>query len=90
MFGEQRCLLRLKLVEDLPGEHVYIHACKHCGREYGHEFSVFHASTGTCGEPAPVVRPAICAARLPQPFVFGVAPAALGFVDCAAGMVAHA
>jgi hypothetical protein len=41
---KNECALSWKLVEDLPGKHVYIHACRVCGCEYGDEFIVNHAS----------------------------------------------
>jgi hypothetical protein len=63
MFGEKKCSLTLKLVEDLPGEHTYIHCCRSCGREYDPEFVVFHASTGRANDPVPVVSAPICVGR---------------------------
>jgi len=54
------CSLRLKLVEDLPGEHVYVHSCRRCGREYGPEFVVYHASTGKQSDHTPIVHPQVC------------------------------
>lgn len=63
MFGEKYCSLKLKLVDDLPGEHVYIHFCRGCGREYGPEFVVFHESTGKPNDPVPVVTAPVCAGR---------------------------
>ena len=68
MLAEKRCSLRLKLVEDLPGEHVYIHACRNCGREYGEEFVVYHASTGKTNGTAPIVAAPICSAPWPRGF----------------------
>jgi hypothetical protein len=63
MFGEKRCSLRLKLVDDLPGEHVYIHSCRRCDRENGPEFVVFHESTGKHNDPVPVVTAPVCTGR---------------------------
>ena len=63
MFGEKHCSLKLKLVDDLPGEHVYVHCCRGCGREHGPEFVVFHESSGKTNEPMPVVSAPVCAGR---------------------------
>lgn len=71
MFRQERCSLRMKLVEDLPGEHVYIHACRNCGQEYGEEFTVFHASTGKTSDPLPMVTAPICFGH-PQQSIFDV------------------
>ena len=65
MFEEKRCSLTRRLVEDLPGEHVYIHCCRRCGREHGPEFVVFHASTGKSNATSPpVLEVPICGGRL--------------------------
>ena len=60
MFSGKHCSLSLKLVDDLPGEHVYIHCCRSCGREYGPEFAVFHHSTDKPNESIPVVSALVC------------------------------
>lgn len=36
------CQFAPKLVEDLPGEHWYVLACKVCSREYGDEWAERH------------------------------------------------
>lgn len=58
-----RCSFSLRLVEDLPGEHVYIHHCKTCGRECGPEFIEYHRITGKTSDPVPEVTPPICSGR---------------------------
>ena len=60
MFNGKHCSLSLKLVDDLPGEHVYIHCCRGCGREYGPEFAMFHESTGKPNDPVPVLMAPVC------------------------------
>jgi hypothetical protein len=63
MIEQKYCSLDLKLVEDLPGEHIYIHFCRGCGRECGPEFVVFHKSSQKPNEPLPVVTAPICVGR---------------------------
>lgn len=62
MLEAKYCSLRWRLVDDLPGVHIYVHACRDCGREYGPEFVVWHASTGRSSDsdPVPVVSAPIC------------------------------
>jgi hypothetical protein len=60
MRDQKHCLLRLKLVEDLAGRHVYIHTCRDCGSEYGDEFTVFHKSTGEPSDPVPLIGAQVC------------------------------
>ena len=49
------CQLREKLVEDLPGVHWYVTACRKCHREYGSEFAVPHRGAGEENEPASII-----------------------------------
>ena len=60
MRDQKHCLLRLKLVEDLAGRHVYIHTCQICGSEYGDEFTLFHMSTGEPNNPVPQIGAQVC------------------------------
>jgi hypothetical protein len=60
MSDNHLCKLRLKLVDDEPGQHTYVHACQDCNREYGPEFVVYHASVGGPSEPVPLVSPEVC------------------------------
>jgi hypothetical protein len=79
MFENVSCRLRDKLVEDEPGQHTYIQACRDCHREYGPEFVVPHWSSGLKGEPRPRVVPGLCSQRtvaLSAPNFGGVAPCA--------------
>jgi hypothetical protein len=67
MRDQRHCLLRLKLVEDLVGRHVYIHTCRNCGSEYGDEFTVFHESTGEASDPVPLIGAQVCfGPRIPR------------------------
>ena len=61
MNEEQKlCRLFEKLVEDLPGVHWYVRACRDCSREYGPEFAVPHWSSGRENDPIPSVNPGPC------------------------------
>jgi len=76
------CRLTLKLVEDLPGVHWYVHTCLDCQREYGPEFAVAHSSAGLRSDPIPDVVPDLCNlgfAGLPLP------SGSIDFALCAAG-----
>jgi hypothetical protein len=63
MSDSSLCRLGLKLVEDEPGQHTYIHVCRVCQREYEPEFVVYHASTGIASDPLPLVTPEVCSVR---------------------------
>jgi hypothetical protein len=54
------CAIDWQLVDDLPGEHVYIQHCPNCKKDYGPEFKRRHWSQGGGGDPVPRVTPGLC------------------------------
>jgi hypothetical protein len=54
------CRMKMKLVEDLPGEHWYVFACRDCHREQGPEFTVANWRTTNESEHIPRVVPQSC------------------------------
>jgi len=59
--------LRVRLVEDNPGEHVYRFVCNHCGRECGPEFTLYHASRGGQDDGLPAVGECDCTREAQRP-----------------------
>ena len=58
------CHVTRKLVDDLPGVHWYVQACKDCHKEYGPEFAIAHWSSGLESDPVPDVVLAPCRSRV--------------------------
>ena len=59
---ETQCRFGKKLVEDLPGEHEYVHACGVCGEERGPTWVEFHHPFQGKSDPEPRLEPRYCKA----------------------------